>query len=287
MNIKTIIIGLTISILSVALAMGISYIVTRTGEVEITVGTPVTNLQGTPQVAPTSQVRLADSNTTAEPTSSFNCTFPINIWIQHPSAWRISSYRISDRLYTKSDIHSILVKTPEDARARLLVQIFVTVLNQQNGADATSIRVPYNEALTWLRNFIPGTTPSDGDLQKASEIAKTLEQFNNGQLSSPPCTYDLAVETPDFSTVTLEPSLTATFYRSIITRIPPTRTPEPPDPKNTRVPTRVPPTPMPVITDTQEPGPTEVPTWPPAPTSTPDVPPLPTDLPPATDTPTP
>ncbi|HEY9089440.1 MAG TPA: hypothetical protein VIO36_14820 [Anaerolineaceae bacterium] len=283
---RNIIAGLLVSLVSIALAIGITYVVQSSNNVELTMQTPTANNDpGKPTGTPVPGIASIIIDGTILPTSAYNCTFPMETWLLFPGAWRIDSYRIGNRNYSRQEMTQAMGATGDNLWDRLLAQIFTTVLNQQNGADVTSVRAGFGEAISWIQRFPRGSSPTDGDIQQIENVISSLARFNAGGGALPKCQYDLSL-----ATAVVQPSLppgvvaTLTFTPSpIVTRrvVMPTWTREP---------------------SHNDPPPTARPTNPPVPTSRPtDVPatpvvqptvapvdptsaPLPTD-PPPTDPP--
>lgn len=289
---------LLVILVSVGLAIGITYIVASSASSgELTVQTPnANNAAFLPTGTNPPGIAAIVVDGTTLPTASYNCVFPIEIWEQFPDNWRIAEYRIGAKTYSKTEMLVLMGATGGDLWDRLEAQIFVTVLNQQNGADVTAVRTAFSQAVSWLVQNPRGSQPPDGDIQQMEIIYTSLTRFNNGTFGPVACQYDLALSTavmhgnsgPAPAGSTLTPTPTPTRVRRTIIYVPPTRTREPrPDPKPKA--TSVPPTPRPTNTvppptavPTERPGPTEVPTdAPPEPTNPPD----PTDQPDPTDPP--
>jgi hypothetical protein len=290
---KNIAAGLLVSLISVGLAIGITFIIASSaGDVPLTVQTPnekneIFRPTGTDQPGIASII----INGTVLPTSSYNCTFPLATWQQFPSAWRIDNYRVGDKVYSNEEMLAALSKSNGDLWDRLLAQLFVTILNQQNGADVTSVRSSFSEAVSWLNRFPRGSNPTDGDVQQIEIAVNLLTRFNDGLFGPTACQYDLSMSTAvSGSTLApgVTPSATATPTRAR-TRIPviPTRTKEPshtnPRPKPPKAPpaTSVPPTSVSTLPPpaTELPLPTLV--VPPIPTTEPTTPPNTPEPPPS------
>lgn len=283
MRAKNIIAGLLVSVVSIGLAIGITFIVQSSNNVQLTLQTPSQNGEASePTSTPVPGIASIIIDGTILPTSAYNCTFPLQTWLQFPGAWRIGSYRIGDRTYTRADMTQTLGISNGDIWDRALAQIFATVLNQQNGADVTSVRAAFGEAVSWIQRFPRGSNPTSGDIQQIENVIKTLTRFNAGEGALPGCQYDLSRSTAVVQP-TLPPGVTATYTLTpspIVTRrvVMPTWTKEPShnDPRPTKVPASpLPPTAIP---------PTAVPPTPVQPT---DVFEEPTDAPPPTDVPPP
>lgn len=285
---------LLVILVSVGLAIGITYVVASSaGDVQLFVQTPnANNAAFLPTGTNPPGIAAIVVDGTTLPTASYNCTFPIDTWAQFPDTWRISEYRIGAKTFSKAEMLAQMARTDGTLWDRLEAQIFVTVLNQQNGADVTSVRTAFSQAVSWLVQNPRGSDVPDGDIQQMEIIYTSLTRFNNGTFGPVACQYDLALSTavvhgnsgpvPAGSALTLTPS--PTVVRRTVIYIPPTRTREPrPDPKPKA--TSVPPTPRP---PTAVPQPTQVPTDMPGPTAVPtNPPPEPTDPPPPTDAPVP
>ena len=279
---------LLVILVSVGLAIGITYVVASSaGDVQLFVQTPnANNAAFLPTGTNPPGIAAIVVDGTTLPTASYNCTFPIDTWAQFPDTWRISEYRIGAKTFSKAEMLAQMARTDGTLWDRLEAQIFVTVLNQQNGADVTSVRTAFSQAVSWLVQNPRGSDVPDGDIQQMEIIYTSLTRFNNGTFGPVACQYDLALSTavvhgnsgpvPAGSALTLTPS--PTVVRRTVIYIPPTRTREPrPDPKPQ--PTRVPPTSPP---PTSVPSPTPVP-----PTPTQDEPTqAPVTVPPPTTAPT-
>jgi len=284
---RNIIAGLLVSLVSIALAIGITYVVQSSNNVELTMQTPTANNDpGKPTGTPVPGIASIIIDGTILPTSAYNCTFPIETWLLFPGAWRIDSYRIDNRNYSRQEMTQAMGATGGNLWDRLLAQIFTTVLNQQNGADVTSVRAGFGEAISWIQRFPRGSSPTDGDIQQIENVITSLARFNAGEGALPKCQYDLSLATAVVQP-SLPPGVVATFTFTpspIVTRrvVVPTWTREPShnDPKPTVRPTNPPvptskppsteevptlgPTAAPVDpTDTPEPPPTEPPAQPP------------------------
>lgn len=268
MNGKKIAAGLLVSIVTVALAIGITVIAASGSSLDLAFSATEVSVSPTePEVLPVENI--VDPNATATPIPNTDCTFPLDSWLLYPETWKIDSYRIGDHLYSKKEMVDTLRSDSSDARGKLLTQIFITVLNQQNGADVTQVRTAFSQAVSWVESFPPGSTPSDGDINRAESFASTLARFNSGDLTVPSCEYSLDSLSP-LTPVTggakpVLPSKTNTAISPIFTRVPPTPTrPGPEQPRKTSVPalpTLPPPTDIPPTEDL----PTAVPTDPPPP----------------------
>lgn len=252
---------LLVLLVSVGLAIGITYVVASSaGDVQLTVQTPNANNSAflpTGTNPPGIAAIVVDGTTL--PTASYNCTFAGETWAQFPDNWRISEYRIGAKTFSKAEMLALMTKTNGTLWDRLEAQIFVTVLNQQNGADVTAVRTAFSQAVSWLVQNPRGTEVPDGDIQQMEIIYTSLTRFNNGTFGPVACQYDLALSTavvygnsgpaPAGSTLTLTPSPTVIRRTSVY--IPPTRTKEPreePKPQPTRVPPTSPPPPPPSST---------------------------------------
>lgn len=297
---------LLVILVSVGLAIGITYIVANSAsDVDLTVQTPnANNAAFLPTATNPPGIAAIVVDGTMLPTASYNCTFPMETWVQFPDTWRITEYRIGAKTFSKTEMLAQMTKTDGTLWDRLEAQIFVTVLNQQNGADVTSVRTAFSQAVSWLVQNPRGSQPADGNIQQMEIIYTSLTRFNNGTFGPVACQYDLALSTavihgdsgpaPAGSTLTFTPSPTVVHRTSVY--IPPTRTREPrSDPKPQ--PTRVPPTSPPPSTATAvpptatyppPPEPTQAPVTVPPPTSQPTSPPAtqpPATQPPATQPP--
>lgn len=317
---KNIAAGLLVSVVSVALAIGITYAATTNGrenDRNLTFQQQKTPTKANPVL--TGTVAPDDPQITTTPTSTYNCTFPMDIWLQYPDAWRVHSYRLGDRVYTKDEMTDALRRNSDLVHDRLLAQVFVVLLNQQSGADATGVRSSFSQAVEWLVTFPAGSKPSEVDLQKADGLVNELEKFNDGLGGPQPCQYNLSEATPVIMD-TLGPQASETLTQAPRIYITWTLSPTPkPDakkkpkatvaPKPTSKPgptsTKIGPTPVPIETKPNPPppqdtatssppqpeNPTTAATQPPQPatvapggfTSTPPVPPTairPTSVPP-------
>ncbi len=280
MNGKNIIAGLIISIVSVALAIGITYMITSNGKSAGLSFETAVPLQFTPPATPTNDAVVQGFTPTINPSN--NCTFPLETWLQYPSAWQINSYRLGSKTYNKTEMLAILQKGGVDPWARLQSQIFVVVLNQENGADVTGIRNMFSQAVTWLISFPTGSQPSGGDLQTAQITYETLQRYTQGELGIPRCQYVLSDAKPATLLPTSSSSLTSTITPQIwiYFTLSPMPTEKPNEPKKkpaspTKIPptysppaTVVPPTDAPIVETIVPTTPPQLPTQPPAPPAT-------------------
>lgn len=288
MNGKSIAAVFIVSVVSVALAIGITYIVASSAnDVNLTLQTKDPNAKtSTPTLTEQPGIASIIIDGTILPTSAYNCTFPLETWLQFPGAWRISNYRVGEQMYTRDAMVTVMSRANGDLWDRLFGQVFTAVLNQQNGAEVTSISTAFSEAIAWLENFPRSSNPTDGEIQQGEITYAALREFNEGQAGPPACQYDLSRSTT-VARATLPPGVTpsATFTVSPTAGRPrpyiePTRTREPVEPKPTKKPTRVPPTAVPptAVPPTQV-EPTLAPTLPPPPTTAPTTAPSDTPVP--------
>ncbi len=277
MNGKSIAAVFVVSVVSVVLAIGITYIVASSAnEVSLTLQTQDPNAKtSTPTLTEQPGIASIIIDGTVLPTSAYNCTFPLETWLQFPGAWRISNYRVGEQIYSRDDMLAVMGRPNGDLWDRLFGQVFTAVLNQQNGAEVTSISTTFSEAIAWLENFPRSSNPTDGEIQQGEITYAALRTFNEGQDGPPACQYDLSRSTT-VARATLPPGVTPTTITTTPTAgrprqyIEPTRTREPVQPKPTRKPTSVPRT---------QPPPTAVPPTAIPTTPIPTTPSVPTELP--------
>lgn len=280
MNGKNIAAGLIISIVSIALAISITYFVSRNNSNRALIyQPPVAEVIPTTAVPASTATTVIDAGPRVDisPAINFNCTFPIETWLQYPEQWRIDRYSLGAKVYTKNEMIAILRRNDSEIRDLLLSQIFLVTLNQQHGADTSAIDAAFAQAVIWMETFPESSIPPDSDIMRAQELRSTLKNFTDGQLSIPPCRYDISqVAAPVLPTraATATSTATATPVPTLKPRILPSWTPVParrdePTRKPAATKTPPPPTTEPPQIPTAKPSPiprdTQPPTEPPPP----------------------
>jgi hypothetical protein len=238
-----------------------------------------------------------------------NCTYPIETWLDHPSAWGLESIRIGSIVYNQNEMLAIMSVPSERVIDDLLQQLFIVVINQRFGADATVVLEAIVQATDWLNQHAGGDQMTDDEVQLAIQFASTFRAFNRGEIGPGSCDFPItqrpvtptATQAPTdvsnppagtavVATPTATPTATpVTFIIATPTTRPAigptataTRPPgdNPPPPTSPPAPTFTSPPPPPPTSPPPEPSPTSPPPPPtPAPTQEPD-PPTPTQAPP-------
>jgi hypothetical protein len=95
--------------------------------------------------------------------------------------------------YSKAELLAILGEAPAgDASIILAHQLITTLLNLENGANATNIAATVAAAQSWLATHADadGRLPygsAASDASAATSLAATLDAFNNGLSGVPHC----------------------------------------------------------------------------------------------------
>jgi hypothetical protein len=272
MNGKNIAAGVLVVVISVALAIGITLLISSNGNAgkEVLVIQTQTPLD----IVPSSTSTIAyDPGLALTPTpySARNCTFPIETWMQYPDAWNMDSYRIGSTNYSQPDMMYTLRNNADTLWTQVQAQIFVVLLNQHNGAEVTEIKSTFSDAVAWLGDNPPNSKPSTSELKKVEFYIDRLKRYNDGNLGPRACQYALSEVTPEV--------LPTRNMLKTIAAYSPTQAPVTNEKEKSKA-TAAPPPPAPT-----NPPPPPVPTDPPPPedlpTSAPiDPPPAPVDPPP-------
>ncbi len=225
-----------------------------------------------------------------------DCTRPITYWKAHPELYP-QQVLISGVAYQETELEALLSDDSQELTQQLKAQLVVAFLNDQAGADQSSVEATVFDAYGWLQQHPPGSQPTEADIALGRQLFDALETYNLGLAGVAPCaagqvstrtvgpTQTFAAEmtlTPTEVSVPIASqtsTLTVLAATDTVVYLPPTeiptRTSKPPVqfPTNTPRPPTAPPPP----TDT--PRPPDTPTFTPAPpTSTlpPTTPPTPT-----------
>jgi predicted outer membrane repeat protein len=121
-----------------------------------------------------------------------NCPLPQGYWKRNPD-WPETSLTLGNETYEQSDLMALL-NTPTgagrnaDASLILARQLIAAKLNVANGSDPTTVSAAITAAdylLAELDGKLPyGVRPSTALGRQMTAIAETLDQYNNGLLTS-------------------------------------------------------------------------------------------------------
>ena len=117
------------------------------------------------------------------------CTYTIGYWKNHPDDWPLEQVAIGGVMYSKADaIKKILKARPRgDATIILARQLLAALLNEAAGADTREVLVAMAQADAWLVAHPLGSDPGGDSRCLALELAKLLDDFNNGRIGPGHC----------------------------------------------------------------------------------------------------
>jgi hypothetical protein len=233
-----------------------------------------------------------------------DCTHPVTYWIEHPELYPPQVF-IGGVTYQETELEALLLDDSPDLSQQLKTQLAVVFLNNQYGADQSTIETTVFDAYGWLEQHPAGSQLTNAELTQGRQLFQALEAYNLGlagvaacegnQVSSKTSTNTqtstrvVTVAFTQTSTPTpgASPSPTIQLATPTITTFLPSNTPVPPTQPPSRpsqTPTRYIPPPTftataqaPSPTNTAHPTPSYTPF--PTPTSTYTPFPVPTDTP--------
>jgi hypothetical protein len=129
--------------------------------------------------SPDSNLSVVVSSFTRE---SFNCTFTVGYWKNHPDAWTVSSLLLGSVSYTKAQLIQILNQPVQgNGLISLAHQLIAAKLNIAQGADPTAVSSTIAAADAQIGSLVVPPIGS-GFLTPGSTSANTqvLDDFNNG-----------------------------------------------------------------------------------------------------------
>ncbi|MBZ0266834.1 hypothetical protein K8I85_01640 [bacterium] len=117
-----------------------------------------------------------------------NCTYTQGFWKNHPEAWS-TSLTLGSVTYTQAELLDIL---HEPARGNGLVilahQLIATLLNQNQGADVSSIQSDIDAAQALIGSLVVPPVGSDSvPPSSVSSLTQTLDDYNNGIIGPGHC----------------------------------------------------------------------------------------------------
>jgi hypothetical protein len=134
--------------------------------------------------------RGASCTPTPTPTPSpGECAFSQGFWKNHPQAWPVTELQLGNVTYTQDQLLEILHQ-PVHGNGLLILthQEIAAKLNIANGADGSCIQQTLADADALIGDLV---VPPIGDgflaPRDVSDLADTLDNFNEGRLCAPSC----------------------------------------------------------------------------------------------------
>ncbi len=206
-----------------------------------------------------------------------DCTHTVSYWKSHPELFPPRVF-IGGVTYHETELEALLSNDSQELAQQIKVQLVVAFLNNQAGADQSTIEASVFDAYGWLEQHPSGSPVTEDGLGQGRQLFDALEAYNLGMAGVTAC------EATRLSTKTASPAHSATPMLSLTpsptasptasatpTLAGPTATDTYVAPSPTRSATRTPLPPVLQPTDTPRP-----PTTPPPPSNTPRPPDTPT-----------
>ncbi len=216
-----------------------------------------------------------------------DCTHTVSYWKSHPELFPPRVF-IGGVTYQETELGALLSNDSQELAQQIKIQLVVAFLNNQAGADQSTIEASVFDAYGWLEQHPSGSPLTEDGLGQGRQLFDALEAYNLGLAGVAAC------EATRLPTKTASPAHSATPVLSLTPN--PTASPTASAtptlaghtatdtymaPSPTRSATRTPLPPVVQPTDTPQP-----PTAPPPPSNTPRPPDTPTSTPPPPPSPT-
>jgi hypothetical protein len=186
-----------------------------------------------------------------------DCTRPVAYWKDHPELFP-TQLIIGGVTYQERELEALLTDDNQELTQQLKVQLAVAFMNNQAGADQTSIETALFEAYGWLVQHPASSQVSSDELAVGKQLLDLLNAYNLGLGEVAAC------ETASSLAKTNTPSAIATEILLQASGIPTSSTTPSPTVTSTSLATQVPTTPLPIFN-----SPTASATSPQHPTNTP------------------
>jgi hypothetical protein len=242
---------------------------------------------------------LISLTSTPGPPPRQNCARPADYWMSHPQKWQYEALVVGGKNYTEQDAMQYFQIGKQQPFDFIYSQIFATANNILSGSDVEAIASTLKQLDQWLISHPEGSTVTTNEFQVGVQMARQLEQYNEGRIGPGLCSDITSVATvevvsilytttPTQGLVTSTPAMIITSTPTLPNRPLPTYTPTPTlrpvrksgggGPTSTQPSTSAPPTATkaPPPTNTKAPTKLPTPTSPPLATPVPTKPPNPT-----------
>ncbi len=131
-------------------------------------------------------VPLAAIPRTGLPERQNNCTFSAWHWLEQPEIWP-AQVSVGSLNYTQEEALRLIREGPVDVFKILFIQFHTAYLNVIWGADPAQITEAMFEASQWLLEHPGGSTLTEEESQRGLKIAKTLQEYNDGDIGPGRC----------------------------------------------------------------------------------------------------
>jgi hypothetical protein len=128
----------------------------------------------------------------------------VEYWLANPSIWPQSEFVIGPDIFSKDAALVIMSANPQGDATYILAGQYITAqLNIASPADPTAILEEMALVKDWFINHPLGSAPQNPERKVGLGYAKTLEEYNLGQLGLGRC--QVPTPTPT-ATVTITPT---------------------------------------------------------------------------------
>lgn len=116
------------------------------------------------------------------------CTLTLGFWKTHPEAWALENMTLGGVTYTGEEALEILdASVTRDASIILAHQFIPALLNIASGADPVAVADTLLAADAWFVDHPVGSNPKGRERSVAIHLARTLDDYNNGEIGPGRC----------------------------------------------------------------------------------------------------
>ena len=115
-----------------------------------------------------------------------NCTYPVSYWKAHPELFP-AQLIIGGTVYKERELEALLADDSQETEQQIRAELAVTFLNNQAGADQSSIETTVFDAYGWLVRHPTGSQVEEAELEEGRRLLNILEAFNMGTGGVAPC----------------------------------------------------------------------------------------------------
>jgi hypothetical protein len=129
---------------------------------------------------------LEGSTGTPDAQGLTNCTYPVSYWKAHPELYP-AQLIIGGTVYKERELEALLADDSQETDQQIRVQLAVAFLNNQSGADQSSIEATIFDAFGWLVKHPTGSQVSEAELATGGQLLQVLLAYNTGSRGVAAC----------------------------------------------------------------------------------------------------